>query len=704
VNLLSASATVIALGLLLALRAAKRRRRAMPCRQCTAQMPPRWRGDLCATCLRVREELQLLATGWRASTSLQWLVRREGQQLGPYGLAALRELAERGRLAADDLVWTEGMGRWRRADQIERLLPPAQKAAEAPRGKKVSVRAVPAPRPAAAVPRPRMAGRLATASAAAGVPTTVPAPTAVAPPPRCTPAARPAQGNVIAAHWRGELSLAAAYWGSWVPVTVLLTAAVLIATMPAVIVRIGGRPGSRDSALWVVSVLAAASVVALWQAVGLWRSADQYRFRGGPRVWAVAAKACVLLGVLQLAGAGFRELPLLEEAFAPAAMPEARAAELHVLNHGTTVAIGGRLSTGTAEALRIVLDATPTIRLVQLDTTGGSLGEGSRAGRLIAERGLATFAAHDCDSACVLAFLGGKQRYLGPQGRLAFRAIPKAAVGERTAQAANELLRAALADSGAPAAFSAHALATLAPRVWYPKTQELLDAHVVTSTVDAHSFAQNGFNAARAELEADFLSVPVFAVLQRLEPATFASLRDTYVAGVLGGVSRNEMSAKVRATMMENVIPKYVRMAPDQELIAYWRTQIDKAQELSTIDPRYCAEFLAPQAGADTHELVSLFSTKAQEADIQALADLMIAGAQHPQKVPPERAVQGALRESARRAELIVPGALHMVTNPGMASSKPSEFCHAEVAFYESILAMPSQRAGPLLRYLVAQG
>jgi hypothetical protein len=240
--------------------------------------------------------------------------------------------------------------------------------------------------------------------------------------------------------------------------------------------------------------------------------------------------------------------------------------------------------------------------------------------------------------------------------------------------------------------------------VWYPKTQELLDARVVTGVVDSQEYARNGFNAARSEVEADFLSVPVFAVLQRLEPATFADLKETYISGVLGGVPRNEMSAKVRATMMEKVIPKYVRMAPDHELIAYWRTQIEKAEELRAIDPRYCAEFLAPQNGNDTRELVSLFSPKAQQEDIQALADLMIAGSKHPQKVPPGKAVQGALRESAHRAEELVPGALHMVTNPGMATSRPSEFCHAEVAFYESILALPSNRAGPLLRYLVAQG
>jgi len=725
----------ILVGLLISLKWAKSRsKHASPCRQCTAPMPPGWPSDLCATCQRVREELQLLRTGWRASSSLQWLVRRDAEQLGPYGLAALRELAERGKLAADDLVWTQGMGAWRRADRIEGLLMPGKPPA-APPGKRVRERPKPAaaaaPAPVVASPsqRPATAVRTATAARTAAdwwpktpvkakpsvvavsaptrstaAPAAGAAPAAAARRVRAAPQETSHRSNFLVAHWRGELSLRAAFWRIWLPVTLLLTAAILIATAPDVVARIAGRPGTRDSALWIAAVLAAAGVIVLWQSVGLWKSSDRESARSKGRGWAVAAKACVILGVLQLAGAALREYPLLQQAFAPAARPDVRSAELHVINHGTTVAIGGRLSAGTSEMLRIVLDATPTIRLVQLETTGGSLGEATRTGKLIAARRLATFVPHDCDSACILTFLSGKERYVGSQGKLAFRAMTAAAVGERTAQAANDLLRDALAAQGVPAVFSQHALATLAPRVWYPNTQELLDARVVTAVVDQNEYVRNGFNAARAELEADFLSVPVFAVLQRLEPTTFTDLRDTYVSGVLGGVPRNEMSAKVRATMMEKVIPKYVRMAPDHELIAYWRTQIEKAQELRAIDPKYCAEFLAPQPGADTRELVSLFSPKAQQADIQALADLMVAGSQHPQNVPQGKAVQNALRESAHRAEESVPGALQLVANPGMATTQPSEFCHAEVAFYESILALPTNRAGPLLRYLVAQG
>ena len=110
------------------------------------------------------------------------------------------------------------------------------------------------------------------------------------------------------------------------------------------------------------------------------------------------------------------------------------------------------------------------------------------------------------------------------------------------------------------------------------------------------------------------------------------------------------MNAKLHAAIMEKVIPKYVRIAPDHELVAYWRTQLDKARELRAIDPKYCAQFLTPQPGVDTSGLAGLFSQKVQDKDIQALANLIRAGADHPGRVPPGSEVEGrAARQRSSR-------------------------------------------------------
>lgn len=53
--------------------------------------------------------------------SLQWFLYKNGEQLGPYSREEFYRLAESGVFGAEDLVWTEGMENWTRADQVEGL-------------------------------------------------------------------------------------------------------------------------------------------------------------------------------------------------------------------------------------------------------------------------------------------------------------------------------------------------------------------------------------------------------------------------------------------------------------------------------------------------------------------------------------------------------------------------------------------------------
>jgi hypothetical protein len=659
------------------------------CGRCGSDITGGGAGKLCAICLRIWEQTRVPRENWWISSSSQWFVRRADKQLGPYAFAALSKLAVDGRLRAADLIWTEGVTEWRRADRIHGLL--------------LSPEMIGAPRPAAEIHSAVTAVPIAAVSTA--TPTAIPTAARAATPtatPTAIPTARPAapriaRPNYFVRHWRGQLALPVSYWVNWLLIGALLAVGVLSATDPALLEHLGTNAGN-----WVLAIAASALAVMAWQSVGLWRSADRYVAAGGKREWATLAKVCVGVGLLPVAGLALQQLPAVQQTLvAPFAADLPRVTQLYVANRGTEIEIAGGMSSGIAAAFSSTLDRTPSIRVVRLANAGGSISEAHKLAGLIAARELVTFAPHECDGACLLAFLGGKLRYLGLGGRLGFYG---ASVGTGGAGGKrNQLFREVMLARGVPTAFIEQALAAVDSHPWYPTTSELLQAHVITGIADDPAHAAQEFYA-RARLEADFLTVPVFAVLRQLEPDTFAQLKETYVSGVLGGVPRNEMNAKLHAAIMEKVIPKYVRIAPDHELVAYWRTQLDKARELQAIDPKYCAQFLTPQPGVDTSSLAGLFSQKVQDEDIQALANLIRAGAEHPGRVPPGSEVREALRASARRADALIPGAVDIVANPQTASTLPREFCGAEVAFYESILALPPAQAGPLLRFLVAQG
>lgn len=72
----------------------------------------------------------------------------------------------------------------------------------------------------------------------------------------------------------------------------------------------------------------------------------------------------------------------------------------------------GDIFYGSVEALREVLDAHPRIQLLGLNSAGGNIKVGKELFFLIRERGLSTFAWQQCSSACTLAFMGGRERFV----------------------------------------------------------------------------------------------------------------------------------------------------------------------------------------------------------------------------------------------------------------------------------------------------
>src|SRR5258708_5590969 len=52
-------------------------------------------------------------------------IARNGQQIGPYEMPALQQMAASGQLSSSDLVWTEGWPQWYPATSVPGLFAPA---------------------------------------------------------------------------------------------------------------------------------------------------------------------------------------------------------------------------------------------------------------------------------------------------------------------------------------------------------------------------------------------------------------------------------------------------------------------------------------------------------------------------------------------------------------------------------------------------
>jgi hypothetical protein len=145
---------------------------------------------------------------------------------------------------------------------------------------------------------------------------------------------------------------------------------------------------------------------------------------------------------------------------------------------GRVLHVAGELTHGIADAVAHALRANPATRLVILDSPGGLVEEGMRLAGIIRQRGLDTGVDEHCASACTFAFMGGVQRVIFPPGRLGFHGC-------------RDLLQFVPCDSrdgrsfliakGVNADFVLKGLLDTAPTtIWYPSTDELIRAGVVT--------------------------------------------------------------------------------------------------------------------------------------------------------------------------------------------------------------------------------
>jgi hypothetical protein len=154
------------------------------------------------------------------------------------------------------------------------------------------------------------------------------------------------------------------------------------------------------------------------------------------------------------------------------------------VNRATEVEISGGLSFGTADRLKAILDTTPTIRSVRLESSGGWIAEGAKLADLVERHKLTTRSSSECYSACLLVFMAGEQRFLGSKANLGFHEASVAGVGGQLASEGTQTIREALERRGVAVAFIREALSTPASRIWYPTTEELIAAHVITAVVD----------------------------------------------------------------------------------------------------------------------------------------------------------------------------------------------------------------------------
>ncbi len=283
--------------------------------------------------------------------------------------------------------------------------------------------------------------------------------------------------SYVGEHWRGELSLPVSYFINGFLGTVAATV-IVFAISETVSENYAPWPGF----LAFVGVWGVLLLVSLWQMVGIWRSANNHPKHGGRVFWAGVAKFMVIIGVLQTALVVAQNgWPQIRESFSIiAGDPAVGTFELRLMNEGTEIEFAGGIPFGAAEELTKFLNDVPQVHTIHLNSHGGRIGAAEKLRNLIRERRLNTYVSVQCLSACTVAYLGGRERYLHPEGRLGFHASSFSGVSEMDLRSENQRIANDAVSMGVARRFAEKAYLSPSDSMWFPTTQELIEAHFVT--------------------------------------------------------------------------------------------------------------------------------------------------------------------------------------------------------------------------------
>ena len=627
----------------------------------------------------------------------EWYVSRGGNSTGPFSYDQMAAAARSGQLKKEDLTWKLGMETWLPAASITVLWrPPALPTQPAN---------VPSPLPVEqSKPQPKeerlyVQAQPASTSAIKDTSTKPVASNGAVESEEQQEASKSPNGNFFIRHWRGELSLPASYWlvGTLLSICLIL----LGECCGNALGRLNLSP--RSLGFWLLAFLTALSVCTIWQLIGVWRSAGNHIIKTKRKGWAVAARVMVVLGACR-AIVDFSNVigPMLSTSAQMAAgQNNLPAHEFRLLREGSELELSGGMTYGTAEALQKFLDAASAVKVVHLNSMGGFVSEGILINKLLSSRNLITYTSRDCTSACTIAFLGGSRRYLSDKARLGFHSASFGSLDQKTLPESNNEMRSVLTASGIPDVFVDKALATDSTSMWYPTSSDLVRAKIVTAVVDPREFAISGVKEWRDpnKIEDAFSQLPYARALKEANHEAYTRLAISFSEGIKLGKSGNELMNELHVVFTSEVLPIYLRTAPNDALARYWKSQIAEMRHLNNTPGTLCLEFLRLVPRSSGSNLNKILPSSLVNEDMASLMNMIETTPVAPNaQLAALPDTQKDFAEAIAALEKRNPGAWTMVFEPDKYTSKPQELCKAFVDFYDSILAMPSERSGPMLK------
>lgn len=284
-------------------------------------------------------------------------------------------------------------------------------------------------------------------------------------------------------HWQGNHPLLLSFWLNFV----------LLGMVVNYLERFILPPYIEQPQITIMAAVTYFVIVRLliypWQIIGLLRVCDRSLSAIGGNLWARAAQGGVVLSLLITLITVFSTFQTLfvysrhyAALTAPVSPNQNTDYSLSLIKNNTLIHLKGDFTPGITRAVAALLQITPGIRGILLDSDGGRIYEARGIARLVREYGLQTYSVADCKSACTIAFISGSSRILVADARLGFHQYK---LDSRSGhpfidiQAEQEKDRALFVSQNITGEFVQRIFDKPHHEIWFPTPRELVAAGVV---------------------------------------------------------------------------------------------------------------------------------------------------------------------------------------------------------------------------------
>lgn len=210
----------------------------------------------------------------------------------------------------------------------------------------------------------------------------------------------------IAAHWRGDNSLAYAYWVNGVILQALINGAITYVSLKTTYL---------NDAVSALSVFVAVLVESVWALVGIWRSAgnsiDAARRAepSGSAFWAYAARCMVILGAARVV---VEAVPALHDLQEMARIERSDIAQNYRIEPRgeSDLLLEAYINKKSVRAVKKALSEDDGRFVLIMNGPGGLLVDAFELADFVEKNGIWVAAVGECQSSCLLVLAAGKVR------------------------------------------------------------------------------------------------------------------------------------------------------------------------------------------------------------------------------------------------------------------------------------------------------